>query len=64
MKVIVLFLSALLVIPSATGAESGVVSSVDECLLNGLKQAGSEQTVGELRERCADKSPTLVKKSR
>lgn len=64
MKVVVLLLTVGFTITNAncTELESGMSSSVDECLLNALKQAAPEQTVGELRQSCTDKTPTLVKK--
>jgi phospholipase A1 len=63
MKAVVLILSAGIVVSnvSATGNESEVLSSVDQCLLMALKQATSEQTVGELRQSCVDTAPTLIK---
>jgi phospholipase A1 len=63
MKAVVLILSAGIVVSnvSATGNESEVLSSVDQCLLMALKQATSEQTAGELRQSCADTAPTLIK---
>ena len=36
-------------------------NSTDKCLLNALKQATPEHTVGDLRQSCAVKAPTLVK---
>jgi phospholipase A1 len=63
MKAVVLILSAGIVVSnvSATGNESEVLSSVDQCLLMALRQATSEQTAGELRQSCADTAPTLIK---
>lgn len=36
-------------------------NSTDKCLLNAIKQATPEHTVGDLRQSCAVKAPTLVK---
>lgn len=63
MKAAVLFLSVVLGMNSAIGAKSGSdeLDGTDKCLLNALEQATPEQTVGELRQSCADKAPTLFK---
>jgi phospholipase A1 len=62
MKVVVLFLLALFATISAAGSDSDARSTVDECLLNALKQATAEKTVGELRESCIETAPTLFKR--
>lgn len=36
--------------------------ALDNCLLKALKNAKSEQTVGEIRKACLDTTPTLVQK--
>ena len=63
MKVVVLFLSVVFSITNAYCAESesDLRNSIDECLFNALKQAAPEITVGELRQNCSEKAPTLVK---
>lgn len=47
---------------SVSAAESDMSGSVDTCLLNALNQATPETTVAQLRQSCADKTSTLVKK--
>jgi phospholipase A1 len=62
-RTIVLFSSVALIITNAHGdqLELGPQSSSDSCLLEGLKQADSKQTLGELRESCLEIEPTLFK---
>jgi len=72
MKACVLLLSAIFVANGANGANgtnsinsaesaSTKLEGANKCLLNALEQATPEQTVGELRQGCADKAPTLFK---
>lgn len=63
MKTTIFLLSASFVLSQVNAAESEqhVLDNTDSCLLNALKQAKPEQTVGELRASCAGKAPTLIK---
>jgi phospholipase A1 len=62
-RTIVLFSSAAWIINYAHGdeLELGPKSSSESCLLEGLKQADPQQTVGELRASCLEVEPTLFK---
>jgi phospholipase A1 len=63
MKAAVLLLSVVLAVNNASGSESeaNVLHGINKCLLNALEQVMTEQTVGELRQSCLDKAPTLSK---
>lgn len=64
MKAVVLILVIGLLITNVVGAESQIQEheDSDRCLLIALKQATSEQTVGELQQNCSDKTSTLFKR--
>lgn len=67
MKVVVLLFFAVListVAKDANGAESTLskLDTGDKCLLNALKRATPEQTVGELQQSCEERAITLFKR--
>lgn len=63
MKVVVLLIAGLYVFNvNSTELTLNELDVDDKCLLNALKQATAEQTVGELRENCTSTVQTLVKK--